>query len=99
MSQFSKKIICGLNHLDEVVSMKAIPITAYAKATEGNFLEWRVMSIQDVIDNSSLSRSKIYRLLKDKESGFPKQVLLGDGRKGFYAAEINEWLRNLPRVG
>ena len=51
----------------------------------------KLLTIADVIDRTSLSRTTIWRLVKAKK--FPAPVkIIGTNRKGFVEAEIDGWM-------
>ncbi|WP_366915932.1 AlpA family phage regulatory protein [uncultured Neptuniibacter sp.] len=56
----------------------------------------QIVTLQDVITATSLSRSTIYRMIKSQT--FPQPLALTSKRCGFYAHEVNEWLMNRPRT-
>lgn len=50
----------------------------------------RILSTRKVMELTGLSRSTIWRL--EKRGAFPQSIPLSPGRKGYSAAEVNEWL-------
>ncbi|BBB31473.1 phage transcriptional regulator AlpA [Neptunomonas japonica JAMM 1380] len=55
----------------------------------------QIVTLNDVIKATSLSRSTIYRMVKS--GTFPQPLALTSKRCGFYAHEVNEWISSLPR--
>lgn len=51
-----------------------------------------IIRIQDVMKATGLSRTHIYRLASDPNSGFPRKVQLGTYAIGWYEHEVENWL-------
>ncbi len=49
----------------------------------------RILGVADVLRETSLSESTLYRRIKD--DSFPKPIPLGGRRKGWPESAINEW--------
>ena len=58
----------------------------------------QLLSIKDVIDYTSLSRSTIYEMINEEseryDPTFPKKVQLTKVRVAWVASEIAEWINN-----
>jgi prophage regulatory protein len=52
----------------------------------------RIVRIDVVLDRTGLSRSTMYR--KMKEGTFPKRVQIGIHSSGWLQSEINRWISN-----
>jgi len=53
----------------------------------------RILRLHQVIERVGLSRSSIYKFIKDGK--FPKQISLGERAIGFYQHEIDHWINEL----
>ena len=58
--------------------------------------ELQILKQKDVCKKTSLSRTTIWRLVRS--NNFPIPILLGTNRTGWYAHEIDEWIRSRPRT-
>ena len=56
----------------------------------------QIISMKQVIDLTTLSRSTIYRMILKND--FPQPIALSRTRNGFYLHEIENWLVNRPRT-
>ena len=56
----------------------------------------RIIRIREVMYLTGWSRSTIWRRLKAKENDFPTPIRYGVN-VGWYAHEIENWIKNLPR--
>lgn len=54
----------------------------------------RILRLNSVLDRTGLSRSTLYRRMRD--GSFPKQIPISLRCTGWRESAINEWLRN-PR--
>ena len=54
----------------------------------------RILRLNSVLDRTGLSRSTLYRRMRD--GSFPKQIPISLRCSGWRESAINEWLRN-PR--
>lgn len=52
----------------------------------------QIISPREVIKKTSLSRSTLWRLARDKKSGFPKPIPLSPNRIGWVASEVDTWI-------
>jgi prophage regulatory protein len=50
----------------------------------------RVIKLPAVVDQTSLSRTTIYRLIS--QGTFPAPIKLGPNSSGWLASDINEWI-------
>ncbi len=50
----------------------------------------RFITVEEVIDRVSISRTHLYRLIKD--GNFPKQVPIGQYKVAFLESEIEDWI-------
>ncbi len=57
----------------------------------------KVLRIPEVLNKVGLSRSTIWRKVRDGK--FPPPVLLGGNSIGWFNHEIEEWLEARPRLG
>lgn len=55
-----------------------------------------ILTVNEVTKITTLSRSTIYRMIKNHE--FPRCIYVSKNRSGFLASEINDWIRHRPRV-
>lgn len=55
----------------------------------------RILKLKDITKRCSISRSKIYRDMKDGR--FPKQVHLGSNCVGWLSYDIDNWISSLVR--
>lgn len=55
----------------------------------------QIVTLNDVIKATSLSRSTIYRMVKS--GTFPQPLALTSKRCGFYAHEVSEWISSRSR--
>ncbi|QLC23905.1 AlpA family transcriptional regulator [Parasphingopyxis algicola] len=54
----------------------------------------KILRIRTVLDRSGLSRSTLYRKMKD--GTFPRQVKISDYCSGWRESEINRWIADPP---
>lgn len=54
----------------------------------------RILRIRTVLNRSGLSRSTLYRKMKD--GTFPRQVKISDYCSGWRESEINRWIADPP---
>jgi prophage regulatory protein len=59
------------------------------------YLSDKLLRISDVSERLRISKSTIYKWVKDGR--FPEPIILGDGASRWVEGEINEWLENRPR--
>lgn len=52
----------------------------------------RAIRMQEVQNRTGLSKTHIYRLLKNNESGFPKPFKLSERAIAFLESEIDSWI-------
>jgi predicted DNA-binding transcriptional regulator AlpA len=52
----------------------------------------RILGVREVCAKTSLSRTTLWRLGRDRESGFPAAVTLSPGRVGWDADAVEAWL-------
>ena len=57
----------------------------------------RYLRVSEVLSLAGISRSTLYRWLK--QGIFPKRYQIGPGLVGFVEEEVREWLENRPEVG
>ena len=56
-----------------------------------------LMTLEQVMDELTVSRSTIYRWMIDER--FPRPLSLGAGSSNrWYRSEVEEWVRNRPRA-
>ncbi len=60
--------------------------------------EDRILRLPDVIKMTGISRSRIYVFMGREADPFPRQVVLGENTRGWWLSEIQEWMKNRPRV-
>ena len=58
--------------------------------------ELQILRQKQVSKKTSLSRTTIWRLIKT--NNFPTPISLGVKRTGWYAHEIEDWMRSRPRT-
>lgn len=56
----------------------------------------KVLRLNQVKDLAGMSRSLIYKLIG--EGKFPKQIKLGSRSVGWYAHEVEDWLKSRSRA-
>lgn len=58
----------------------------------------QIITLKEVIKFTSISRSKIYGMIKSDskyyDPSFPKPVRLSESRIGWVALEIHQWIEN-----
>ena len=58
----------------------------------------QIINIKDVIQFTSISRAKIYEMIKVDskyyDPSFPKPVRLSESRIGWVALEVHQWIEN-----
>ena len=54
----------------------------------------RVLRLPKVLELTGLSRTTVWRMVKDQK--FPAPVQLGARARGWRESEIQKWLRDLP---
>ncbi len=52
----------------------------------------RILRLPATIEKTGLGRDSIYRLGRDRESGFPKPVKLSERASGWFEDELDTWL-------
>lgn len=58
----------------------------------------RIIRLWAVMDKTGLSKTSIYRLSKDPESGFPPQVRLSKACVGWIEDEVEQWIHSRRSV-
>lgn len=66
-----------------------------SEAQQSAQLHAAIMSLNDVVHATSLSRSTIYRMVK--KGTFPQPLAVSTKRCGFYVHEVTDWLQSRPR--
>lgn len=56
----------------------------------------KILTISDVAELTTLSKSTIYRMIRSDE--FPKSIYISKNRSGFLASEIYNWIQRRPKV-
>lgn len=55
------------------------------------------LTTEQVCDLLGVCRTTLYKFIR--QTSFPAGLILGDGRRGFNPAEVNEWMHNAERSG
>jgi len=63
---------------------------------EESILALRLLRLPEVLELTGLKKSSIYA--RSKEGSFPKPVKVGARAVAWYAHEVEEWIKDLPRV-
>ena len=57
--------------------------------------ETRILSKGEVLERVGVTFPTLWKLMR--ENKFPRSVIIGDGKVGWFAHEIDEYLAKLPR--
>ena len=60
--------------------------------------EDRILRLPEVIKMTGISRSRIYVFMDRAADPFPRQIEVGPNTRGWWLSEIQEWMKNRPRV-
>ena len=72
------------------------PPNSITTTTNLIFVNESILTVKDVAEMTTLSKSTIYRMIRSNE--FPRCIYVSKNRSGFLASEINDWIRHRPRV-
>lgn len=72
------------------------PPNSITTTTNLIFVNESILTVKDVAEMTTLSKSTIYRMIRSNE--FPRCICVSKNRSGFLASEINDWIRHRPRA-
>ena len=61
--------------------------------------EKAILRLREVVDLTTISKSRIYLLMAREEDAFPRPIKLGIRSVGWRKAEVEAWLDSRERAG
>ena len=58
-----------------------------------------ILRLRDVVDLTTISKSRLYPLMAREDDPFPRPIRLGPNSVGWRRSEIEEWLDSRARAG